>query len=463
VILLVCIEESVVGNILEEEHAGFGARAREVLILLLASYVLFGTVRPGSIVERYFPTILTLYPTILAGVGWLFSVAVHRRLRSREYFMKATDKKRQRDLHQAIRELTPAGVATLSDLRRVRGIGGTLSATLTIIVILAWSAGAALRAVSVLAYAATCVCFFTISILLSVFEDEFIYLGDGLRLRRIDMRRKLAIGAGIIFAAVSLATILASDRSLLSLDLFTRLFDWLSGLLPDGEATQQFRPQLSPRQLQDVEALRRLEEMLRDQEPSRFWIALVRTLRSLLIAAAVVGLMVLVTGPFMSEEFAERLKGAHPLRAVAKRAEQLKRWFFRMIRLARRWWKHLDLRAVLRADAPSRSQRQLESVTATKRGIRKRRQVSRITSRFFELIRWSTKQGYGYRKSFVPSEYAARLAAAFPSIGEDLRQVIGIYEEVMYSPHVVGRRKIRAFDAAIDRITRSTSTNQQSL
>lgn len=451
----ICVEESVVGNMLEEERAGVLARIREFLIIALASYVVLGSVRPGSIITRYFPTILSIYPVVIIAIGWVIAAGLHKRLRSREEFVRATARTRRRDLHHAIRELTAVSTRTLGDLRRVRGLGLSILLFLVVLLVLGWSIGAAIRSITVVAFAGCCLCYIAILALLSVFADEFIYLGDGLRVSRVDMKRKLVVATILIAVGATFAFVAASDRSVFSLDVFGRFFEWLASLLPEPESGTSSPLSLNSRQLQNIEALRELEEMMQDQEPSRLWLALLRTIRMLVIAAAFVGLAVLVVGPFLSEEFAERVRRARPIDAVLRRASAVAQFLKRMVRSLRRWWRGVDARRFVRSLMRSNATVAEECAKTDSHGLRKRRQLSHVSERFLALIAWSSERGLNYRKSFVPTEYGERLRGGFPQITQEIDTAIEVFEEALYSDHVIPGRRMRAFNRAIDAIVKS--------
>jgi hypothetical protein len=290
-----------------------------------------------------------------------------------------------------------------------------------------------------------------------VFSDEFIYLGDGLRVSRVDVKRKLVFAAILIAVGAGFAFVAASDRSVLSLDVFGRFFDWLASLLPEPGPGESSPLSLNSRQMQNIEALRELEEMMQDQEPSRLWLALVRTIRMLVIAAALVGLAVLVAGPFLSEEFADRVRRARPLDAVLRRAHAFAQFVKRMIRGLRRWWRGVDVRRFVRNLTRPRAKRTEKNAKTDSHGLRKRRQLSHVSERFLALIAWSTERGFSYRKSFVPTEYGERLRGGFPQIRNEIDTAIEVFEEALYSDHVIPGRRMRAFNRAIDAIVKSDS------
>ena len=454
-----CVEEAVVGNTLQEERAGALARVREFLIVVLSCYVVLGALRPGNIITRYFPTIETVYPVVLAAFGWLLAAGLHKRLRSREEFLRATGHVKREDLHRATRDLTAVSVGTLRDLRGVRGLATSIVITLTVLLVAAWAVSASFRVVTFLALTATFVQFLLILGLTSLFSDEFIYLGDSLRIRRVDVRRKLVFAGLLIAGSVAFALIAASDRSLLSLDVFRRFFEWLGSLIPQPEAGDGVPLSLSNQRLQQLEALRQLEEMMQDQEPSRFLLALLRTIRSLVIAAAMVGLLVLVFGPFLTDEFADMIRTARPLEAVLRRLRGFALFLRRMYRVVRRWWRHVDISALFSASKDAgASETDVEHAPRAHR-LRKRRQMSRISQLFLRLIEWSTERGCSYRKSHVPTEYGRRLSAAFPTLSEEIDLAIEIFEESMYSRHALSRRRIRTYAKAVERITRTDATS----
>ena len=68
---------------------------------------------------------------------------------------------------------------------------------------------------------------------------------------------------------------------------------------------------------------------------------------------------------------------------------------------------------------------------------RERRVQGRILRAFFKFTRWGEKHGVAFRMSVGPWEYAQKIAAEAPELGEDCVDIAFMFEEMLYSNHTI--------------------------
>ena len=77
--------------------------------------------------------------------------------------------------------------------------------------------------------------------------------------------------------------------------------------------------------------------------------------------------------------------------------------------------------------------------------VRKRLQMSRVQRAFLALTRWGSQLGIPYIQHFTPLEYSERLIAVVPTGSGQLNYVVDVFEEVMFSTHLVAAGRIARY------------------
>jgi hypothetical protein len=88
--------------------------------------------------------------------------------------------------------------------------------------------------------------------------------------------------------------------------------------------------------------------------------------------------------------------------------------------------------------------------------VRKRLQMSRVQRAFLALTRWGSQLGIPYVLSFTPLEYSERLIAVVPTGCGQLNYVVEVFEEVMFSTHLVATGRIARYIRTVRALCRLT-------
>jgi hypothetical protein len=188
-------------------------------------------------------------------------------------------------------------------------------------------------------------------------------------------------------------------------------------------------------------------------------VLLVELLRRLFRTLLFTGLFLFLFSPLLSQDFRERLKALKPLPALWDKL----RAFFRFC--GRLWlrihhWLRLSRRAsVLPADKPTQGSGASggRRSTARRLSLRKKMQMGRVQRAFAALLRWGTQIGVPYRLFYTPREYAElladkltdRIAVAAPDCSSQLAFIVEVFEEAIFSTHLIAAGRLSDYFRAI--------------
>jgi hypothetical protein len=86
--------------------------------------------------------------------------------------------------------------------------------------------------------------------------------------------------------------------------------------------------------------------------------------------------------------------------------------------------------------------------------VRKRVQMSRVQRAFLALTKWGERLGVPYVFFLTPLEYSDQLSAAVPAGSGQLTYVVEVFEEVMFSTHLVAGGRIARYLRTIRSLSR---------
>jgi hypothetical protein len=84
-------------------------------------------------------------------------------------------------------------------------------------------------------------------------------------------------------------------------------------------------------------------------------------------------------------------------------------------------------------------------------------QMSRVQRAFLALTRWGERLGVPYLFFLTPLEYSRRLTEAVPAGRGQLAYVVEVFEEVMFSTHLVAAGTIARYVRTIRALSRLTA------
>jgi hypothetical protein len=82
--------------------------------------------------------------------------------------------------------------------------------------------------------------------------------------------------------------------------------------------------------------------------------------------------------------------------------------------------------------------------------------MGRVQRAFAALLRWGERLGVSYALFYTPLEYAERLIDIVPAGAQELCFVVELFEEVMFSKHLVASGRIARYFRTIRLLRRST-------
>ncbi|UCF99331.1 MAG: hypothetical protein JSV89_07265 [Spirochaetaceae bacterium] len=451
------VEEAVMGNLLFKERASFLARIRELCVLLaLAFGYLFILLAVQSREGLRFSPIL-VYPMALILLQWLFSSGLHSGLREREILLSALMGRGGANLRHTLRDSSYQAGLTI---RVLHGIKAALIVFQVLIVTLLITAALLKRQPTLASGLVTALHAMggVLAIgLIHSFEEEQLLLGSGVPVPLRYERRRILFSVSILAIAAALVALAARNASLLPLSALIALLRKLASLFrfPAG------RGMAEALQKTLLERQRYYNAMLAPQPPpvvSPLALFLVELLRRLFITLLGTGLFLFIVSPLLSQDFVDRLRELQPFAALRKKLRAFLRFSARLwLRLLH--WLRLSRRAALLAvedeEHRGRASRRRKA-HSSRLSVRKRMQMSRVQRAFAMLLRWGEELGVPYLFFYSPEEYANRLITVVPTGAGQLYYVVEVFEEVIFSTHLVAFARISQYFRTIRLLRRLT-------
>jgi hypothetical protein len=457
------VEEAVMGNLLFKERASFLTRVRELVLLLAivfgALFILLG-LRSGQGL-RLSP--LLIYPLAATMLQWFLTHGIHTGLRERELLMSALTGKHGAGLRHSLRDSSYQAGLTMRVLGNIK----------TGIIIFQIQIFAALIVAALLQRrpplgGSLVVALHTIGGLLAIgvlngFKEQQLLMGSGVPLPVSLEKRRVLFCLSILAVASALVVLAARNVSLLPLSALIALLGRLASLFHFP-----VRPGFGQALQNALIERQHLYEAMRSAQPppvpSPIALLIAEAVRRLFRTLLGTGLFLFLVYPLLSKEFIDRLKEIRPLAALRSRLRTLAAFAlrFRLHVLHRlRWLRRLLVsgrRSGLSVeDEPEESGHPERRRIKTRRpSVRKRLQMSRVQRAFLDLTRWGGQMGVPYAFYLTAGEYTRQLCAAVPEGTGRLACVVDVFEEVMYSTHLVASAQVARYMRSIRSLSRLT-------
>jgi hypothetical protein len=451
------IEEAVMGNLLFKERASFMARIRELCLVLAVVFgylfILLG-VQSGRGLHL---SPVFIYPLTSVLLQWLLSSGIHSGLREREILLKALAGKRGSGLRHSLRDSSYQAGLTIRVLRNIK----TVVIVFQILIVALLSTAAVLKRqptiIGVLAAALHAVGGLLAIGMLHTFVEEQLLLGSGILVPLRFERRRVLFSLSILAIAVSLVILAARETSLLPLSALIALLRKLASLFrfPENRGLSEA--------LQNVLIERRhyYNAMLQPQQlpgANPLALLLVELLRRLFATLLGTGLFLFLVSPLLSQDFVDRLRELKPFHTLGKKLRAFLDFSVRLwLRLA-----HLLRLSRSRHFLPVEEDPTAKTVSRRLKyrprrlSVRKKVQMGRVGRAFAALLQWGEALGIPYNYFYTPQEYTERLAAIVPAGAGQLGFVVEVFEEVMFSAHLVASGRISQYLRTIRLLRRLT-------
>jgi hypothetical protein len=451
------IEEAVMGNLLFKERASFVARIRElcfVLALVFCYLFILLWVQSGRGVHL---SPVLIYPMVAVLLQWLFSSGIHSGLREREILLSALGGKRGSALRHSLRDSSYQAGLTIRVLRNIKT---TVIAFQFLIMALLIAAAVLKRqpaTVGVTAAALHAVGGLLAIGMLHTFMEEQLLLGSGTLVPLHLERRRVIFSLSILAVAAGLVFLAARETSLLPLSALIALLRKLASLFrfPAG-------PGLADA-LQNVLIERRnyYNALLQPQQPpvaNPLALLLVELLRRLFTTLLGTGLFLFLASPLLSQDFVDRLRELKPLHALGKKLRAFLGFSVRLWLRLTHWLRLSRSRHVLpiAEDGAVKAAAWRLKYRPRRLSVRKKVQMGRVGRAFAALLQWGETLGVPYVLFYTPKEYTEKLAAIVPAGSGQLSFVVEVFEEVMFSAHLVASGRISEYFRTIRQLRRLT-------
>jgi hypothetical protein len=457
-LIVAAVEEAVMGNLLFKERASFVARVRELALLLalVFGYLFISFGVRSSVGFRVTPELI--YPLTATVLQWLFSHGIHSALRERELLLNALTAKRGAALRHTLRDSSYQAGLTIRVLRNVKA--GIVAFQFLVIALLITAAVLKRQPASggTLVIALHTIGGLLVLGMLNSFEEQQLLLGSGNPLPLALERRKLLFCLVILGIAAAAVILAARNASLLPLSALIALLRRLASLfrLPVGPGLSEALQNALIERQRYYQAMRLSQPL--PPAPGPLALLMVEAARRLLRTLLGTAVFLFLVSPLLSRDFVERLRELRPFAALWKRLNLLLGFALRFWLRFLRWLRFPRRQAGLTVEEEGRLPAESRSGMAKtqKLSVRKRVQMNRVQRAFLTLIRWGEKRGVSYAIFLTPLEYSQKLAAAIHADLEKLSYVVDVFEEVMFSAHLVASASIARYMRMIRMLRHTT-------
>ena len=446
-VLIVGIEEAGIGNALIQERAASFVRFREIILIVIACFLITSLV-PGKDQGELWGVRMFVY-TLLAVFQWSLSFVVQNNFRRREVFLGIIRRKEGKQLKESLRNAGGFAAEINMSLAFNRAAFTTFIISDFVLLMLIFAMGMSLHGYTVFAVA--------VSISLSIagiasvnmfINDLYIY-SAGINIRPFFQQRRI-IGSivWLIFIVIA-AAFLASNKSLLPPSILIDFLNWLRGLLPKP---RNIDPRLipPPDPIQSPNWASRFSQ-LRGNEGGLDFTWLLILMERLILISILLGIAFFLIAPLLRGEGRAFFKRYNPIRVfiqvVIKLSYYLKYFWLQLL-------NGFKKPAFLVSGNKVKKDKYGFSIPKDRAGILKRIERSAVIRWYLRLISWGKRKGSPWR-GHGPAEYAQRLAEKFPGLETDFVLVASVFEETVFSQHLVGEKRISEYRDAVKRILKT--------
>ncbi|MBN2509340.1 MAG: DUF4129 domain-containing protein [Spirochaetales bacterium] len=446
-LLLVGIEETAIGNALVQERASSVARLRELILIVIGCLIVVSFMSGGRDSALWGGRVF-IY-VLLSVLQWSLSFTLQNNFRRREVFLGIIRRKEGEPLKEALRN---AGAFTREinvNLSFNRSICTMFIAGDFFLLFMVHLMRMSLHWYTVVAAAlSVCLCIAGIASVNMFMNDLFIY-SAGINIRPyFQQRRIVASLVWLVFIAAA-AALVSSEVSLLPGDIFTRFFDWLTGLFPKP---RRIDPRLLPPPSMNGPDLQRQFQELNNLGGAGSDLAwLFMLIERIILVSLLLALAFFLIAPLLRGEGRSFFRTYNPVRV-----------FVHVFGRMAAFLKHLLTQILLGFKRPAemvdkkktRTDKYGFVIPGNRAGVIKRFERSRVIRLYIKLTVWGRRKGLPWR-SDGPQEYTLRLSKAFPGLAEELDVVSSIFEEVVFSSHSVGEKNIGRYRDAVRHILKT--------
>jgi len=453
VLLAVGAEETVMANVLFAERAGFLARIRELLAVMLV--VWSAIVAIHGIQGRGLALLHVdfVYPLCLAFVQWICVWVLHRCLREREILLSAIAGRKGEEMLHALRDASLQAEISTRSLRAVKLVGSLFQAVVFFLLLLSAALKAPLGFQMPFLAAVHALFGLLVTGTMNMYVQDQLLLGEGIVVpARFEWSRMGTIAA-VPLVSIPLVLLLARNDAPLPLSVLLSLLERLFRSLP----ALPFWALMDPvRIFEQQQRYAAMAQAVSGSSPSPALLLFIFILGKLIRIAFVIGLYFFLVSPLLSDDFLASVRTRSFSSFVRRKLNDLFRACRRLMRRLRTWLAFVgrEGQGRGRTDAKNKLKSALYGPAPRVLPWRKRVQMSRVLKAYLQLLEWGDNSGVPYRAYDAPCEYASRLSSAFPDRRGELALVTEILEEALFSTHLLPGERTAVYFSTIREIRR---------
>ena len=448
-------------SIARDQSSAVGKRIRELVVVLGVSISVFmfigGYIQAGIYNPLQFPVI---YATVLTLAAWLITILMHKKLKTRETFLKIlVGKQGAAELQEAARSASSESGEADDGVRKFRGNVLAISVVSVFLYVFMRATGSEAfasqtRLLVVLLIGAAIALMGANGFL---WENDALIRGVSPTGKTLGRRYRSAFFLTAVVVLVSLP--LAGEDPIVPPSVINEFMRRVTNQnrrvegQMDTEALfrerRTFETEAPPGERQSMGGI--TEQQQQTQE-------IARAVGLALAGALTLGVIYFLVSPLFSRDGRERLRNF-----------SLKRILIRLGNAVRDGWRSFvggvrelflsSRRAVQEARRAVQNLREnireRQRVAARARGGESRKEVGKLLRIYIKLSKWGEKAGYSYQTWMGPYYYCDRLAAMVPARADDLKAVGSTFEALVYGPHTAQPDQIEAFGDQVEAIIRS--------
>ncbi len=449
------VTEAVAGNIFHELRSDASARLRELIVLLGVAYLTAAVGAGGGLAARFTPGALHGVLLGATALHWMVASRMHGYLRQREDFLFSIADKSRAEIRSDIRSTRGYTLGVFRSLQRVRGqvVGYFVMVTAGFIVL--WGVSEVPRPLTLTAFAASAIATAVVVFATNLWLEEYAASADGLAVPRRFERRRLVAAGAVLGAGAVVALAASGNASLLNLELFGALAEWISGWFTSAPgATERVR---------DIDFLQYFpaaEQLAgaRDAEVSEFWRGFAVVFRWTVIGLFALALLAFVAAPLFSRHFRRDVERAALRTRIRNALVRLVIVLWRTRRRLRR-----TIRALFHGGSARPDEDEADRGTAGRTAdaaihhpppLRLRRQRSTLRSLYQELLRWARQRGIDHGRAETVREFTRRLAKTHPEICREAPAAGQILTHALYARHPLSRESLSEYRRVVKGIVK---------
>ncbi len=448
VLLSVGAEETVMANVLFAERAGFLARIRELLAVLLVAWVAVGAIHGLQTHVLSLLHVDFVYPLCLTFIQWMCVWVLHRCLREREILLSAIAGKKGEEMLHALRDASLQAEVSVRSLRAVKLVGALFQAVVFFLLLLSAALKAPLGLQVPFLAAMHALFGLLVTGTMNMYVQDQLLLGEGIVVpARFEWSRMGTIAA-VPLVSIPLVLLLARNDAPLPLSALLSLLERFFRSLPALPLWALLDPVRIFEQQQRYAAM---AHAVSGSAPSPAFLLFLFVLGRLIRIALVMGLYFFLVSPLLSDDFLASVRTRSFASFVRRKLDNFFRAFRRLMRRLRTWLSLVGREGHRRESRDAKNAMKNSSYGPATQVLpwRKRVQMSRVLRAYLQLLEWGEGSGVPHRAFDAPCEYASRLAAVFPDRSGQLALVAEILEEALFSTHLLPSERMAAYFSTV--------------